>query len=109
MPTPQALALAALARFDPNAMAKVDVVRGRHLFLGLNCFEPGQTQRTHAHGGADKFYLVLSGKASIEVGGTTVPASAGDLVWAPADVPHGVAGVTERTVLLIGLAPPPGG
>ena len=108
MPTPEAVALAALARFAPDRLTKIDVARGRQLFLGLNCFEPGQAQRTHAHRGADKFYLVVSGKASIDIDGTLVEALPGEVVWAPADVPHGVAPVSERTVLLIGLAPPPG-
>jgi quercetin dioxygenase-like cupin family protein len=106
--TPHAVSLAALARFDPDRMTKIDVAGGSRLFLGLNCFEPGQAQRTHAHHGADKFYLVISGKASIEVDGALIEATTGDMVWAPSDVPHGVAPVAERTVLLIGLAPPPG-
>jgi hypothetical protein len=29
-------------------------------------------------------------------------------VWAPADLPHGVAEALERTVMLVGMAPPPG-
>jgi hypothetical protein len=29
------------------------------------------------------------------------------VVWAPADVPHGVVGALERTVMLVGIAPPP--
>ena len=31
----------------------------------------------------------------------------GEIVWAPAGVPHGVAEALERTVLLVGIAPPP--
>ena len=38
---------------------KADLARGAQLFVGLNCFEPGQSQPVHAHDGADKFYLVL--------------------------------------------------
>ena len=34
-------------------------------------------------------------------------AEAGALVWAPADVPHGVVEVLERTTLLVAIAPPP--
>ena len=97
----------ALARFDADKAAKSDLVRGEALFLGLNCFEPGQSQPVHTHAGADKFYLVISGSASMIVGGETRDASAGTLVWAPADVPHGVAAAHQRTVMLIGIAPPP--
>jgi quercetin dioxygenase-like cupin family protein len=29
------------------------------------------------------------------------------MVWAPADVPHGVDEALERTVMLVAIAPPP--
>lgn len=96
------------AAFSTDKPGKADLFAGRHLFVGLNCFEPGQSQRMHTHAGADKFYLVVSGRARITVGGDTREAGAGTVVWAPADVPHGVAEAIERTVLLVGIAPPPG-
>ena len=95
------------ANFHPARYAKADLVRGEHLFVGLNCFEPGQGQVVHTHAGADKFYLVLSGNARMIVGEETRDAVAGTLIWVPADVPHGVARAHERTVMLVGIAPPP--
>ncbi len=94
--------------FSPDHATKADVVRGTHLFIGLNCFEPGQSQRVHSHHEADKVYLVLSGKARMVVGEDRFLAGPGDLVWAPKEVPHGVENVEERTVMLVGLSPPPG-
>ena len=41
------------------------------------------------------------------VGEETRVAEPGDLVWAPADLPHGVVEALERTVMLVGIAPPP--
>jgi quercetin dioxygenase-like cupin family protein len=93
--------------FGAEASTKADLFIGPHLFVGLNCFEPGQTQRIHTHAGADKFYLVLSGKASMMVGEETREVGEGTLIWAPADVPHGVAEVSERTVMLVAIGPPP--
>ena len=98
---------ASAAGFRPNTFAKADLVRGAQLFLGLNCFEPGQRQAAHTHAGADKFYLVVSGKARMTVARETRVAGPGTLVWAPAGVPHGVDEALERTVLLVGIAPPP--
>jgi quercetin dioxygenase-like cupin family protein len=95
------------AVFAVQKAAKVDLARGSALFLGLNCFEAGQSQQMHAHAGADKFYLILSGNASMMVGNETRDAGPGTLIWAPADVPHGVARAHQRTVMLVGLAPPP--
>jgi quercetin dioxygenase-like cupin family protein len=95
------------ATFGADAAAKADLFRGESLFIGLNCFEAGQSQRVHTHAGADKFYLVVSGRARMTVGGETREVGPGTVVWAPADVPHGVSEALERTVLLVGIAPPP--
>jgi quercetin dioxygenase-like cupin family protein len=99
--------IAATAVFAGDQAAKADLFAGRHLFVGLNCFEPGQSQRVHTHAGADKFYVVVSGRARLTVGPETREAGPGTVVWAPADVPHGVVEALERTVLLVGIAPPP--
>ncbi len=100
--------LPAEARFDAGTPTKADLFRGAGLFAGLNCFEPGQGQRVHAHAGADKFYFVASGKASMQVGDDLIEAVAGDVVWAAAGVPHGVLEARERTVMLVAMGPPPG-
>jgi quercetin dioxygenase-like cupin family protein len=96
-----------LVTFQNDKPTKADLFTGRHMFVGLNCFEPGQSQRIHTHAGADKFYLVLSGKASMIVGSETREVEEGAVVWAPADVPHGVAQVSARTVMLVAIGPPP--
>jgi quercetin dioxygenase-like cupin family protein len=95
------------ASFRAEKAVKADLFRGSHMLVGLNCFEPGQSQPLHSHAGADKFYLILSGNASMTVGEHTRDAGPGTLIWAPADVPHGVSRAYQRTVMLVGIAPPP--
>ena len=95
------------ATFRAEKATKADLFRGRRLFLGLNCFEPGQSQPLHTHAGADKFYFVLSGKARMRVGDEARTVVAGMVVWAPEDVPHGVEEALEQTVMLVGIGPPP--
>ena len=95
------------ARFSESKMTKVDCFRTDRLLVGLNCFEPGQEQSVHAHAGADKFYFVVDGKARFTIGDRTVEARPGDLVVAPAGVPHGVARAHERTIVLVAIAPAP--
>ena len=97
------------ARFSAAKMTKIDCYRSERLLVGLNCFEPGQEQKVHAHAGADKFYLVVSGKARFVVGDRTIEAHAGELVLAPAGVPHGVEKALERTTVLVAIAPAPAG
>ena len=100
-------AIQAASAFDAEKAVKTDLFLSPQLFVGLNCFEPGQSQRVHVHAGADKFYLVVSGKARMTVGEETREVGPGTVVWAPADVPHGVARAVERTVMLVAMAPPP--
>ena len=95
------------ATFSTEKAAKAGLFVGRQLFVGLNCFEPGQSQKVHVHAGADKFYLVVTGKARMTVGEETREVGPGTVVWAPADLPHGVAQALERTVMLVAIAPPP--
>ena len=101
--------LPARAAFSTGQMTKLDCFRSNRLLVGLNCFEPGQTQKVHSHAGADKFYFVVSGKARLTVGDGTVEAQDGDLILAPAGVPHGVEQALERTVLLVAIALAPRG
>ena len=60
------------------------------LLVGLNTLLPGQEQHLHDHPAQDKFYLVLDGAGSFTVGDDTRTCGAGELILAPAGVPHGV-------------------
>jgi len=97
------------AAFAPDKMTKRDCFRSPRLLVGLNCFEPGQSQPIHTHAGADKFYLVVSGKARFVVGDRTSDAGPGDLVLAPDGVSHGIDHALERTVVLVAISPAPRG
>src|SRR5206468_4629776 len=98
----------ARAAFTSDKMTKLDCFRSDRLLVGLNCFEPGQEQPVHAHDGADKFYFVVAGKARFVIADRSVEARAGDLLLAPAGVPHGVERALERTIVLVAIAPAPG-
>lgn len=88
---------------------KATLFEGDTLMVGLNCLDARQVQPVHEHDGADKVYVVLQGVGTFEVGSNTREASEGDVVWAPAGVPHGVENkADEQLVLLVCIAPPPG-
>ena len=100
--------LAGLAEFSSQKMAKTNIARGETLFVGLNCFEPGQEHSAHLHAGQDKLYVVLEGEAEIQVGDDTQLVSAGGGAFAPSGVMHSVRNRREkRLVVLAVLAPPP--
>src|SRR5437899_12482216 len=79
--------LPARAAFSAAKMTKLDCFRSRHLLVELNCFEPGQEQTVHAHVGADKFYFVVRGKASIANADTTLDAHSVGPLTTPAWLP----------------------
>ncbi|MCH7479718.1 MAG: cupin domain-containing protein [SAR324 cluster bacterium] len=95
-----------MVSFQPEKMAKVDVVSSNRLVCGLNCFEPGQVQKVHAHAGADKLYYVLEGSGEFQVGEEKRTLSQGELLYVPEEVAHGVVNTgTERLVVLIVISP----
>lgn len=95
-----------LIRFQPEKMAKVDVVSSKHLICGLNCFEPGQVQKPHAHAGADKLYYVLEGSGEFSVGVEKKVLGPGELLYVPENEEHGVVNTgDDRLVVLIAITP----
>lgn len=49
---------------------------------------PGFEAPLHVHHRDDEGFWILEGSATIEVGDTTIEASAGDYVFGPRDIPH---------------------
>lgn len=71
---------------------------------------PGAGEGVHVHrardpvlGAYDEFYYVAEGSGVMDIGGDTVPVSAGDHVFTPMGVPHGVRNIAERGMLRIVL------
>jgi mannose-6-phosphate isomerase-like protein (cupin superfamily) len=97
------------AVFDPAKMGKATLFRSSRLLVGLNAFEPGQEHALHAHADLDKVYQVVAGRGRFLLADRELPMAAGDLLVAPAGVPHGIRNDgAERLVVLAILAPAPG-
>lgn len=96
------------AVFDASKMAKTTLFASPRLSLGLNCFEPGQEHKLHAHAGLDKLYQVLAGEGVFVLADRELPMRAGDMLVAPEGVAHGIRNTSrERLVVLAILAPAP--
>lgn len=92
--------------FKPEKFTKTTLFQSERLLLGLNCFEPGQTQAVHDHADQDKFYLVLEGEGEFTVGNEVQTVGVGGVVLAPAGVPHGVKNASAaRLIIFMGIAP----
>jgi len=98
------------AVFRDDGMGKADLVRGTHVFAGLNAFEAGQSHEPHAHCDRDKLYFVLEGSGRVTIGDETATIGAGDVALAPADVVHSLTNPgPDRLVVAVVMAPPPAG
>ncbi len=96
------------AEYRADKMGKATLFHSSQMLVGLNCFEPGQEHALHAHAGMDKVYHVLEGSGQFLLEGEDQPMSAGTLLVAPADVPHGIRNTgDERLLVLAILAPAP--
>ena len=98
--------LTEMIRYQPDKMAKVDVAASPRLICGLNCFEPGQVQKVHAHKGADKLYYVVEGSGEFFVDGEKRTLSAGEVLYVPENLEHGVVNTSGgRLAVLIVITP----
>src|SRR4051794_30070024 len=93
------------AAFRADAMTKVDCFHSQRLLVGLNCFEPGQSQSVHTHAGADKFYVVLNGKATFIVGERQITAGPRGFFFSPPPAPPGGARARGRTIVRLAMGP----
>jgi quercetin dioxygenase-like cupin family protein len=92
---------------QPEKFYKSTLWQGDHMMVGVNCLEPGQEQKVHAHANADKFYYVLQGEATFTIGDERRDIPAGMVALAPAGIPHGVTNNSDhRLSLLVAISPP---
>jgi quercetin dioxygenase-like cupin family protein len=96
------------AVYKADKMGKATLFQSERLLVGLNGFEPGQEHALHAHDGMDKVYQVVEGEGVLLLDGRSLAMRAGEIVVAPAGVPHGVRNTgSTRLLLLAILAPAP--
>src|SRR5207245_2523389 len=75
---------AALRRFSPDKLQKLNLFETDRFFCDVYCLEPGQEQKAHAHAGSDKLYAVLEGSVEVRVGSETRELRAGAVALCPA-------------------------
>jgi mannose-6-phosphate isomerase-like protein (cupin superfamily) len=96
------------AVFSAEKMGKATIFRSERMMVGLNCFEPGQEHKLHAHQGMDKVYHVLEGSGAFLLEDREVAMEPGVMLVAPEGVAHGIRNSgSQRLVVLAILAPAP--
>jgi quercetin dioxygenase-like cupin family protein len=108
MTRPHVVRPAEHAVFSPTKMGKSTIFESPRMLVGLNAFEPGQQHALHAHADMDKLYSVVEGQGVFLLEDAELPMREGDLLLAPAGVPHGIRNSSSaRLVVLAVLAPAP--
>ncbi len=108
MEHPSVIKLQEHAQWRAEGMGKSTVFESPRLMVGLNAFEPGQSHTLHAHADMDKVYQVVEGRGCFLLEGRSVQLAAGEMLIAPAGVPHGVVNDSDaRLLVMVVLAPGP--
>jgi mannose-6-phosphate isomerase-like protein (cupin superfamily) len=70
-------------------------------------FPPGSSEGLHVHahgsdiGAYDEYYYVVSGAGEMTIAGETIAIAAGDHVFAPLGVPHGVTNTSPKDLKIL--------
>lgn len=109
MDHPKLIRPAEHAIYDASKMGKATLFQSPRLLAGLNAFEPDQEHALHAHTGTDKVYVVVEGSGEFLIEGAALAMREGEMLVAPAGVPHGIRNTGGRRLLVLAiLAPGPG-
>jgi len=64
---------------------------------------PGETNLMHNHVKEEQIYIVLSGWGEIQVGEERAPAVPGDVIYLPANVPHGFFNTGSKPAVVLNI------
>jgi quercetin dioxygenase-like cupin family protein len=98
-PTGEALDLASLIDYAEGSVVSRTLAENAAGTVTLFAFDGGEGLSEHS-APYDALVQILEGEASLTIGGSAVPAAAGQLVIMPANVPHAVE-ATKRFKMLL--------
>ncbi len=104
MSAPRVASLSALLAQLGNATYR-EVLRVPALSLGLFAAAPGHQDVQSPHE-VDEVYVVVAGRAVLEVDGVRTPVEAGSVAYVPPHVPHRFIEVAEDLRVVVVFAPP---
>jgi quercetin dioxygenase-like cupin family protein len=92
--------------FDAKEMVKkIPIVSDKIVFLSF-FFKPGQLLSYHKHPGADEFFYIVEGDGQFTVGNSKTMVSAGSVIYAPANIPHGLVNSSRNNVVMVSVQGP---
>jgi len=104
--TAQAYDLHALAEFTPEKRVRKKLFKTEQLWSEMLCYEPGQSTVVHHHPYEEEQFVIVSGTATLNVGGDEITLAAGSVLLVAATVPHDVRNLgNDRLVVLFTKIP----
>ena len=64
---------------------------------------PGETNLMHNHPKEEQIYIVLNGCGEVQVGEERVSVEPGDVIYLPANVPHGFFNTGDRFAVILNV------
>ena len=100
LPPATPVVLPDLVNYQEGAVVSRTLVKKSGGTVTVFAFDAGQSLSEHT-APFDAIVQVLDGQVELVIGGQTVPASAGQTVLLPANLPHAVNAITRFKMLLI--------
>ena len=99
VPSGEAVNAVSLVEYAPESIVSRQLIKTDTGTITLFAFDGGQSLSEHTTP-FDAVVQILDGQAELVIGGQTVPATAGQMVVMPADVPHAVKAPVRFKMLL---------
>ena len=100
----EAIAAAGLLQYQEGAVVSRTLLKHPTASVTIFAFDAGQGLSEHTSP-YDALVSLIEGEAEIRIAGKPVEARAGDLLWMPANQPHGLKAVTPFKMILIMMRP----
>jgi quercetin dioxygenase-like cupin family protein len=95
-----------LIEFQPGGKVRKRVFITDKIEMELVCYEPGTATVEHHHVGQDEIFMIMEGTGTITIGGEPVRVGPGSLVYAPADIKHGIQPDPESKMVMVFVKAP---
>jgi len=95
----KALDVKTLVEYSANSIVSKTLIDTKAGTITLFSFDAGQGLSEHT-APYDAVVQIVDGEAEITIGGNAVPASAGNMVIMPANIPHALQATTRFKMLL---------
>ncbi|MBL8663911.1 MAG: cupin domain-containing protein [Candidatus Odyssella sp.] len=95
-----------LVEFQPGGKVRKRVFITDKIEMELVCYEPGTSTVEHHHAGQDEIFIIMEGTGTITVGGEAVRVGPGSLVYAPADIKHGIEPDRDGRMVMVFVKAP---